>query len=258
MYKLQEIQRKTDYAGYRDEEPFEEISILMYDLENRLPYGRGGGTDYTNTNFRCLSLKLWRYRSSWYNTDRSVADHRIAFAMNEFMIKGDEKYIDYDENKLIENIEEMFETYMKNIFFALGDGEIKTDGKKRFWSDNGFIFTIKEHKKDIDNNTHQNYTFKVTQSSYDGVVGNQVYFRDSDKSRGKLPKKSKPITKEELIAKIRPEFVKVANWFLSQEFDKSLIVPSASDIISMNREEAKKLLDDNVYSDRTVLREVIK
>jgi len=259
MYKLREVSSVDNlpYMFNRPEQSYNGMRIEVVDVDNRLPYGLDGGKNWKDTEFYHININIHRYVTSWINTPKWVGDLAVSFSFRESYLNGNEVWNDsFDNNTLIDSVEKMFTMYMDNIFVMLDD-EIKTDGRDKFWSDKGFILNIQPIEEDLKGNTNQKSEFKIIQSSFEpNSKGDMMYFKDDDKGSAKVPKRFKTISKEDLTKKIRIEYLKVANRFLSQDFENSLHVMHISDFIRLSMEE--KIKNKDCYKNTTVFTDVIK
>lgn len=258
MYELKTPTKKIDDFAQKFRPIFNVFDMELYDLDNPEPYGLDGGTNYDNTEYYVSSFYINRFSHEWINTDRWVSELSVKFSFNQSFLRGEEKWESYDTNKLVDLVEEAFKIYIDNILSLFGN-EIRTDKKNRFWSEkeDGYIFSIDGIDEELKSISHQKSKFTITQSSlYKNGKDELCYFRNGDKSIGKVPVKYAVVDKQVFIDKVRKDFIKVANRFLSQDYNKSVKVPQVSDIVRMSREEL--LAIKGIYDNKTVWLDVIK
>lgn len=262
MYKLRTKEKnETSDLGsssHNNKRPFDTSSIILVDVDNKLPYGRGGGTNWNNTQYYHLILRTYAHSHAWYNTPHWCADLGVQFSLDGHMhLRGTETWENsFDDQKVISLVEDLFKLYTDNILQYL-DADVKTNKQKtKFWSDKGFVFDFCGFEEELDTINRQKSTFKIIMADFwTKSSGQLTYFKDWDKHSGTIPAKFDVITKAEVEKLIRAQFLGIANHFLSQDFQKSPRVPSASDIIGMSKSELQATL--NAFDNKTIFKSII-
>lgn len=259
MYKLQKTVKTVDDFAQKHRPVFNKKEISLWDLDNPMAYGRDGGTNFKDTQYYESYLAIHRYAHEWINTDNWVADLILTFKFHDTFLNGKENFEDsFNTKKLVDLVEDLFKMYIDNILSLLGN-EIRTVKlKNKFWSEKeDYIFTIGQVNEKLESSTGQDSEYTVVQSSlYRNGKKELCYYKDGDKTVGKLPLKYEVVDKQVLIDKIRKDFIKVANRFLSQNYSTSLKVPEISEILKMSREQL--LLIQDVYKNKTEWKDVIE
>ena len=262
MYKLRKPIKETVEIGtsaFSHRIPWNKQSISLHDLDNRIAWGRGGGTDWNNTHFYHLLFGIFAYNHAWYNTERWCADLYITFNLEKNgILKGTEEWEeDFDQAKLISIIEDIFQVYVNNILALLNKNSIKINKQKtKFWSDHKFVFEFGGMEEDLETTDRQHAKFKIIQALYWETPKGLVYYKDHDKTIGKIPKDFDVITKEELTKLIRRPFVDIANRFLCQNFNSSPKTPDISEIMKMSKPELEAVL--LTFKNNITFKDIIK